>query len=89
MRTNFERYLINNGYKTVTPNDRPSTVYDYIKRVDSVCRWEQLTWEGLAGNIPMIISMYDMGGAKQHLGEKSHRAVINALRRFSEFLNTY
>ena len=40
----------------------------------------------LSKNIHRIITDYDINGIKEHLGSKSPRAVINALKRFKEFL---
>lgn len=86
MKKQFEEYLINNGYKQTTPSGNPSTVYDYIKRIDKICEWEDITWQQLANNSQMYLMQYDIGGTKEDLGKKSHNAVINALRRFSEFV---
>jgi hypothetical protein len=86
MKEQFQDYLIKCGYSVETPSGNPSTVYDYIKRIDKVCEWERTTWLELAKNISSIISKYDIGGIREDLGNKSHRAVINALKRFSEFL---
>lgn len=87
MKLEFESYLIYQGYKQRTLTGRPSTVYDYTKRIDKICEWEGLSWEALATNISQVLAEYNEGGVKQHLGEKSHRAVINALKRFKEFLS--
>ncbi|MCL2364450.1 MAG: hypothetical protein FWC71_07305 [Defluviitaleaceae bacterium] len=46
-----------------------------------------MSWDEAAQNISSLIQMYDIGGAKEDIGNKSHRAVINALKRFSEFLD--
>lgn len=86
LKEQFEQYLIKAGYSLHTPSGNPSTVYDYKKRIDKVCEWEGLSWEGLAGRIDTIVSQYDVGGSKEELGNKSHNAVINALRRFQDFL---
>lgn len=86
MRTGFETFLIGRGYKIETPAGHPSTIYDYIKRIDCVCKWENLSWESLATKIAVTLPEYDVGGPKQHLGERSHRAVINALKKFAEFV---
>lgn len=86
MKVKFEEYLIINGYKQRTPSGNPSTVYDYIKRIDKICEWENITWEQLADSIHIILTQYDIGGKKENLGKKSHNAVINALRRYSEFV---
>lgn len=86
MKQRFQDYLIKQGYSITTSAGNPSTVYDYAKRIDKVCEWENVTWAGLAQNISAIVAKYDVGGSKEDLGRKSHSAVINALKRFSEFL---
>jgi len=87
MKKYFEDYLISKGYKQTTPSGHPSTVYDYVKRIHKICEWENMTWGQLADNIQDVLSQYNMGGLKEELGNKSHKAVINALKRFSEFVN--
>lgn len=84
MKSKYIGYLISQGYKEVTPTGRPSTVYDYAKRIDYVCAWEKIDWETLKRTIDQIVPQYDSGGIKEQYGNKSHRAVINALRRFQE-----
>ena len=86
LRKDFEDYLIEHGYKQFTPSGKPSTVYDYIGRIDDVCTMEYMDWVNLAKNINRIVPLYDRGGSKEVFGNKSHRAVINALLRYSEFL---
>ncbi len=86
MRREFEQYLLQNGYKKYTSKGRPSTVYDYIKRIDAVCNWEQMTWDLLARSISEILPEYEQGGAKAYLGMKSHNAVRCALRCFERFV---
>lgn len=46
-----------------------------------------MTWGQLADNIQDVLPQYNMGGLKEELGNRSHKAVINALKRFSEFVN--
>jgi len=86
MKEDFYNYLVKRGYSVITPSGNPSTVYDYIKRIDKICEWENISWPGLARNISTIVAQYDVGGSKQDLGHNSHNAVISALKRFSEFL---
>ena len=89
LRTGFEKYLIEQGYKVTTPSGNPSTVYDYIKRIDKIIEWENLySWEELAKNISKYVVQYGIGGIKQSYGQKSHAAVINALLAFQRFLNS-
>ncbi len=86
MKEKFMDYLTKQGYSVTTPAGNPSTVYDYAKRIDKVCEWENMTWTGLAENIGAIVAQYDVGGSKEDFGLKSKSAVINALKRFQEFL---
>lgn len=86
MKKAFESYLKECGYTIQTPSGNPSTVYDYCRRIDAVARNEGLSWEEMVARIDDILPQYDNGGSKQHLGVKSHRSVINALKRFSEFV---
>lgn len=86
MRNKFETYLVNQGYKKTTPSGRPSTTYDYIKRIDYVCRQENVDWQSLANRIDSIVQLYGKGGPKEALGKKSHSSVVNALKRFEEFI---
>ncbi len=86
MKIQFESYLKTKGYKETTPSGNPSTVYDYIKRIDRVCDDENMTWEELANNIEQIVLEYSSGGRKEEQGKVSHNAVINALKRFREFV---
>ena len=86
MKKQFEDYLIKQGYAVKTRSGKPSTVYDYIKRIDKVCKIENTTWNDLAMNISEIVIQYDSGGCKENIGKQSHHSVINALKRFSEFL---
>ena len=83
MMEQFENYLISKGYKKTTPSGKPSTVYDYIGRIQFIANIEAITVEHLAKNIDNIIKMYGSGGIKEDLGNISHRSVINALKRFS------
>jgi hypothetical protein len=87
MKEQFTEYLRSKGYSEQTPSGHPSTVYDYPKRIDNVCKWESVSWRELGENIEGIILKYDVGGEKEHYGNRSNRAVINALKRFSEFLS--
>jgi hypothetical protein len=79
-------YLFEQGYSVTTPAGNPSTVYQYANRIENVCEWENMTWAGLAKNINAIVAQYDIGGTKEEIGLKSNSTVINALKRFSEFL---
>jgi len=83
----FELYLESQGYSVVTPQGLPSTTYDYAHaRIPFVLREEQISVQTLMNDIDQYVKMYDFRGLKSALGNKSHRAVINALKRFQEFL---
>ena len=83
----FEEYLVNAGYCKYTATGNPSTVFSYIHAIKKVLEEEGLSWHTLQRDIENIVPIYDIGGAKQHIGAKSNCTVINALKRFSEFVN--
>ena len=83
----FEEYLSNAGYAEYTASGNPSTVFSYTHAIKKVLEEEGLSWHSLQSNIENIISLYGIGGAKQHIGAKSNCTVINALKRFGEFVN--
>ena len=84
----FEEYLVNAGYSEYTVSGNFSTVFSYIRAIKKVLKEEGLSWYTLQNNIDNIVSVYDIGGAKQHIGAKSKYTVINALKRFQEFVNS-
>ena len=84
----FEEYLANVGYREFTDSGNPSTVFSYSHAIKKVLEEEGLSWHTLQNNIENIIPIYDIGGAKQHIGAKSNCTVINALKRFCEFVNS-
>lgn len=77
----FEEYLINMGYSQFTPSGAPSTVYDYLKRIDKVCTIEKIDWIDIPERIEQLIGEYDIGGIKESIGAESHNAVISALKQ--------
>ena len=83
----FEEYLIASGYSEETPSGAPSTVNAYIKAVEYVMEEEKLAWQSLTTQISSVVSLYDIGGAKEEIGSKSNYTYINALRRFEYFVN--
>lgn len=88
MKKGFEKFLISQGYKEYTPSGKHSTVYDYVKRIDTVCKWENTDWSGLAEKIASILPEYEKDGAKENLGAKSHNAVRCALRCYKKYIST-
>jgi hypothetical protein len=87
MKEKFARFLVNEGYSETTPKGLPSTVHAYTYSIDRVCEWENTSWQGVAENIGSIVAQYDVGGVKEDYGNKSNKTVINALKRFQEFLS--
>lgn len=88
IETAYETFLIKAGYETETPGGAPSTVYSYSGAIARhVLEEEHMTWESLQYNIGDIVKKYDVGGSKEHIGIKSNKTVINALKRFNEFVN--
>lgn len=85
MAAAFKKYLISRGYKLESDKGARSTVYYYLDGADLVRAEEGLSWDGLKKNISSIIPMYEAGGAKEQIGAKQHKTVINGLRRFAEF----
>ena len=83
----FEEYLVNAGYCEYTASGNPSTVFSYIHAIKKVLEEENISWSALQNDIDHIVPIYDVGGAKQHIGAKSNSTVINALKRFNEFVN--
>ena len=85
VRDNYESYLLREGYAETTPSGAPSTVAHYIKSIELVLDEEHLTWSTLKFQIDRIIALYSDGGAKEDIGNKQHKTVINALHRFKDF----
>ena len=83
----YECYLIKSGYRIWSDSGKPSTVPRYVHGVNTVLEEEGISWTVLQREIDNIIDLYDVGGRKYHIGSRSNRTVINALKRFREFVN--
>ena len=81
----FTRWLVKKGYPEYTPAGRNSTARDYPYRVEKVCADEGISWDTLSAQIDEIVRAYDRGGRKEAEGNRSNRAVINALKRYREY----
>ena len=88
LREQYRDFLIEQRYSIKTRNGNPSTVYDYIKRIDAIAENEKYDWCDIADNINILVKKYDVGGIEEEFGNKSHRAVINALKAYKRFLET-
>ena len=86
MLENFKIYLIQQGYSEFTPSGNPSTVYDYMKRVEKICDRENITIKRLAKNISFYVDKYGPTGNEAEFGRRSHNAFISALRKFEDFV---
>lgn len=80
MQKQFEQYLLAKNYS-------PLTSIDYPARLERLCRKEKISYKHLAQHLPEIMPQFDKNGKKSSYGKRSHSSVINALRRFSEFLS--
>ena len=80
MQKQFEQYLLEKNYK-------PTTSIDYPARLERLCRKEKISFEHLAKHLADILPQYETNGKKSSYGKRSHSSVLNALRRFAEFLN--
>ncbi len=83
----FRKYLIENGYKVYTPSGQPSVVFQYAREVEIILENERMSIEEFNRRINEICRLYDIGGAKESIGERGHRTVINALKRYREFID--
>lgn len=74
LKEKFRNWLIKQELSEKTPSGKQSTVYDYIKTIDRICKNEDyITWDELASNIFSIIDNYQ---------GKS----LSALNKYNEFL---
>lgn len=88
LQDQYELYLEAAGYPVVGRTGKDSTVPAYAYAVEQVLKEENLTWAELKKNIAQIVTKYDVGGACEDFGAKSNRTVINALKRFAEFVES-
>lgn len=86
LKERFYQFLVGKGFSIQTTSGNPSTVYDYLKRIEYVCEIENTTWNKLMEEIDSIVEQYSPKGAKTELGAKSHSAVISALKQFKIFV---
>lgn len=82
----FVEWLVEQGYKKYTPSGGRSTAFEYADGVEKVRQRERLTETEMIENIGMLIKKYDIGGAESEFGSMRHRTIINALKRYREFI---
>lgn len=80
MQKQFKEYLQAKDYSSTTS-------LDYPMRLERLCRREKISYEHLAQHLAEIMPEYEKSGKKSSYGRRSHSSVINALRRFAEFLS--
>ena len=83
----FEKYLIARGYKVEGERGNRSTVYYYLDGVADVLTEEGISWDTLKMTASQLVPEYEAGGAKELIGARQHRTVINGLKHFVEFAN--
>ena len=79
MLKNFENWLLEQKYSTLTSAD-------YASRIERLCRVEKFTLAHLVENIASILPQYETTGEKSSYGKRSHTSVRQALRKFKMFL---
>lgn len=79
LKTDFRNWLIKQGYSQITPSGKPSTIYDYIKKIDRVCKNERYEdWDTLASDLYFVILDY-----KNEMKDK----YVTALIRLNVFVH--
>lgn len=84
----FKIYLINAGLAVVTPSGLPSTVFDYMDKIEKVIYYERYRygWKEVVINIEQLVIDYDWGGRKQDFGKIKGSIVLPALKKFNQFV---
>ena len=67
---------------------KATTVVNYHRWVRVVLEREGLTWDELTDKIGTIVMKYDRGGSEYEFGLQGKASVINALRRFQDFIRS-
>ena len=83
----FEYYLVKNEYSEVSDKGNDSTVFDYSKRVISICKQEGYSsLDEFLPNLREIITEIDNGTDKTKNGTLLDKNDKSALRKFNEFI---
>ena len=83
----YEIYLEAAGYPVIGISGNCSTVPQYSRAVDKVVEREGLNWHQLKNDIANIVKKYDKNGSEEDYGNRGNKTVINALKRFQEFVS--
>jgi len=87
MKKTYEMWLEQKGYSYFTPEGRPSTIYDYLRGLRKVCRYEHLSIEGVAKRVDVLLPQYQQCGKKSSIGRTISRSVRSSLKQFANFVN--
>ena len=79
LKEDFKTYLTESGYEL-------SVVYAYPRAIGIVCAEECISWKTLLQNINKIIPLYSKDGVKEDIGNYQNKTVINALKRYRDFV---
>ena len=83
----FMDWLKREDYKDWTESGYPSTIFQYIRSIESVMKKEAIeTFSDLTQHIQLLIRKYGPYGPMKEYGSTGHNTVINALKRFMDFL---
>lgn len=87
MNLNFKSWLLSKGYSNKTGNNKPSTVYNYLRSINYICKIEGLSIEELAKQATNLLPLYCKGGIKEDKGRHFSRSVRSSLVQFCKFIN--
>lgn len=82
LRSSFKDWLIKQNCKERTDKGRPSTVYEYCKRIDRLCdklydNHSSENWETLAINIgKVLISYYECSNKKYYIDQYNSKDAL-------------
>lgn len=86
-KENFKRYLRKNGYKEWSDAGNETTISSYVYWIERVMEREHInTWSEFTDHIQGILRKYGEYGEMRCFGKEAHSTVINALKRFMEYL---
>ena len=84
MLEKYEKFLIDSGM-SVSVNGRKSSVYDYVRALKKVCKWEEKSVEELADSISEILQQYTIG-IHSVRGRLQSRSIRSSLAKFNTFV---
>ena len=86
-KDDFINYLRKEGYKEWSQNGNKTTIPEYVYSIERVMKLEGVeTWSEFTDHIQTCLFKYGEYGEMSEFGKESHSTVINALKRFMEYL---